>query len=161
MASDNSNLALSSTKEIQQFLKDNGFDPGGIDGYMGSQTIEAIKSFQSAAGLAADGDAGPKTIESMRAWDSCSFEVSETVTTTTVPSTTTTTTVPSTTTTTTVPSTTTTTTVSVVNDYGYLTYIDPVNNSIKTFISKGVSPTTSFCSIESISQEYNLSLIHI
>lgn len=49
------------TKEIQSALKKAGFDPGPIDGKMGSKTRQAIKDFQKAKGLVADGVVGPKT----------------------------------------------------------------------------------------------------
>ena len=50
-----------STKDIQTALKNAGFNPGAIDGKMGNQTREAIKAFQKANGLVADGKVGPKT----------------------------------------------------------------------------------------------------
>ncbi|WP_031434623.1 NlpC/P60 family protein [Methylomarinum vadi] len=49
------------TKDIQQALKDAGFDPGPIDGVRGRNTIKAIKQFQAANGLAVDGLLGPET----------------------------------------------------------------------------------------------------
>ncbi|THB70466.1 MAG: TIGR02594 family protein [Gammaproteobacteria bacterium] len=49
------------TKQIQQALKDAGFDPGPIDGVRGRRTIKAIKDFQAANGLAVDGLVGPIT----------------------------------------------------------------------------------------------------
>jgi len=48
-------------REIQQALKDKGFDPGGLDGVWGRKTIAAVKQFQSQQGLTADGIVGPKT----------------------------------------------------------------------------------------------------
>ncbi|MCM8779799.1 MAG: peptidoglycan-binding protein [Candidatus Omnitrophica bacterium] len=53
--------AKPSTKDIQLALKNAGFDPGKIDGKMGRQTIDAIKGFQKANGLTADGKVGGKT----------------------------------------------------------------------------------------------------
>lgn len=50
-----------STKEIQQALSDAGFNPGTIDGVRGRRTIRAIKEFQTANGLVADGLIGPNT----------------------------------------------------------------------------------------------------
>ena len=49
------------TKEIQLALKNAGFDPGLLDGKMGSMTRQAIKDFQKSKGLVPDGVVGPKT----------------------------------------------------------------------------------------------------
>lgn len=46
---------------IQSALKEAGFDPGTIDGWMGAKTRKAIISFQLAKGLASDGVVGPAT----------------------------------------------------------------------------------------------------
>ncbi|MDD4953349.1 MAG: peptidoglycan-binding domain-containing protein [Candidatus Omnitrophica bacterium] len=48
-------------KEIQMALNNAGYNPGHIDGKMGKQTRDAIKSFQSANGLQADGKVGKRT----------------------------------------------------------------------------------------------------
>jgi uncharacterized protein (TIGR02594 family) len=48
-------------KDIQQALAAAGFDPGPIDGIRGRRTIQAIKEFQEANGLKADGIVGPQT----------------------------------------------------------------------------------------------------
>ena len=53
--------AKPTTKEIQAALKNAGFDPGSLDGKMGAQTKDAIKGFQKANGLVADGRVGSKT----------------------------------------------------------------------------------------------------
>ncbi len=50
-----------SVKQIQTALKNASYNPGNIDGKMGSQTIEAIKAFQSANNLPADGKVGKQT----------------------------------------------------------------------------------------------------
>lgn len=50
------------TAALQSRLKALGFDPGPIDGTFGRSTIAAIKAFQKAHGLPADGVVGPKTI---------------------------------------------------------------------------------------------------
>lgn len=47
--------------QLQQQLRDAGFDPGAIDGQMGPRTRAAITAFQQARGLQADGIAGPQT----------------------------------------------------------------------------------------------------
>ena len=48
-------------REIQTALKNAGFDPGEIDGKMGTKTKSAIKEFQKMKGLPADGIVGTKT----------------------------------------------------------------------------------------------------
>ncbi len=47
--------------DIQQALKDAGFDPGPIDGCRGRKTIRAIKAFQKANNLVVDGLVGKNT----------------------------------------------------------------------------------------------------
>ena len=141
---DNSSYSLDTTKSIQRFLLDNGFDPGSVDGYLGEATMNAIKQFQSTVGLVADGDVGPNTIQAMRAWTGCEDITIQTTTTTVAQSTTTTTTTPTTTTTT--PTTTTTTVpVSSGQDVGYQGYISPTNNQLLSFL-RSTSEDTSFCS---------------
>ena len=54
-------MGTSSVRQIQQALKDQGFDPGGIDGVWGRKTIAAVKEFQKQQGLNPDGIVGPKT----------------------------------------------------------------------------------------------------
>ena len=49
-------------KLVQTALKEAGFDPGAIDGKMGTRTKKAIMAFQSAKGLKADGKIGYQTI---------------------------------------------------------------------------------------------------
>jgi len=53
-------------KQIQIALANAGYNPGAIDGRMGKQTKEAIKAFQKANNLAADGKAGKRTWELLR-----------------------------------------------------------------------------------------------
>jgi len=48
-------------KDIQNALKNAGFDPGAIDGKMGPRTKQAVMEFQRAKGLKVDGKVGPKT----------------------------------------------------------------------------------------------------
>ncbi|MBM3243656.1 MAG: peptidoglycan-binding protein, partial [Candidatus Omnitrophica bacterium] len=50
-----------SAKDIQLALINAGYNPGKVDGRIGKQTIEAIKSFQKAHNLVADGKVGKKT----------------------------------------------------------------------------------------------------
>lgn len=54
-------MGTTSVREIQQALKDKGFDPGAIDGVWGRKTIAAVKQFQSEQHLTPDGIVGPKT----------------------------------------------------------------------------------------------------
>lgn len=55
----------SHTKEVQQALKDKGYDPGPIDGVMGAKTKEALKSFQSASNLSATGTLNSETAQKL------------------------------------------------------------------------------------------------
>ncbi len=48
-------------RQIQTALKNAGYDAGAIDGKIGAKTKKAIKDFQTANGLKADGKVGPKT----------------------------------------------------------------------------------------------------
>ena len=52
-------------KDVQRALKNAGFDPGIIDGEMGSKTKKAIVDFQAAKGLPAKGAIDSKTIEAL------------------------------------------------------------------------------------------------
>lgn len=47
--------------ELQTQLNKLGCDAGTVDGSAGATTAEAVKRFQTAAGLGADGVAGPET----------------------------------------------------------------------------------------------------
>ena len=53
-------------KQIQIALKNAGYDPGAMDGSMGKQTREAIKAFQKANNLSADGKVGKRTWNLLR-----------------------------------------------------------------------------------------------
>lgn len=53
-------------KQIQTALRNAGYDPGKIDGRLGQKTKDAIKSFQRANNLVADGKVGKKTWELLR-----------------------------------------------------------------------------------------------
>ena len=52
-------------KQIQTKLKRWGYYYGSVDGIYGSQTMSAVKWFQSKNGLTVDGIAGPKTLTAM------------------------------------------------------------------------------------------------
>ena len=48
-------------RQIQKALKNAGYNPGTIDGRMGRQVKDAIRAFQRANGLRADGKVGKNT----------------------------------------------------------------------------------------------------
>jgi peptidoglycan hydrolase-like protein with peptidoglycan-binding domain len=56
---------MEKVKEVQQALKDKGYDPGPVDGAMGARTKDAIKSFQSASNLQATGTINTETAEKL------------------------------------------------------------------------------------------------
>ena len=62
---------LAEKQDIQTYLSNNGFNPGIIDGEMGSYTKEAIKAFQRKVGLIPDGVAGNRTKSAMRQYTGC------------------------------------------------------------------------------------------
>lgn len=56
-------------KKIQTALQRAGFNPGDIDGEIGPQTVQAIKSFQISRGLKADGVVGQETRLKLRSFE--------------------------------------------------------------------------------------------
>jgi peptidoglycan hydrolase-like protein with peptidoglycan-binding domain len=48
-------------RQLQQALKDLGYDPGAVDGQLGSRTEQAVTSFQRDRGLTVDGIVGEIT----------------------------------------------------------------------------------------------------
>jgi peptidoglycan hydrolase-like protein with peptidoglycan-binding domain len=67
----NTTLVINSVLDVQQFLANNGFNPGPIDGQSGPKTKKAVKEFQNTKGLFADGIVGNKTKAAMRAYTGC------------------------------------------------------------------------------------------
>jgi putative chitinase len=55
----------SDVTNLQQKLKDLGFDPNGVDGRFGPGTRDAVIAFQQSKGLQADGIAGPATLAAL------------------------------------------------------------------------------------------------
>jgi peptidoglycan hydrolase-like protein with peptidoglycan-binding domain len=49
-------------RQIQQALRDKNFDPGPIDGVLGSRTREAVRKFQDFYGLKANGEIDNQTL---------------------------------------------------------------------------------------------------
>ena len=56
---------LSENKAVQSRLKDLGYYTGPIDGYLGGNTVPAIKAFQRDYGLAVDGIVGKQTLQAL------------------------------------------------------------------------------------------------
>jgi len=54
-------MSGSDVRVVQAALKAAGFDPGVVDGSYGPKTEAAVKAYQAAAGLAADGKVGAET----------------------------------------------------------------------------------------------------
>lgn len=59
-------LSSSEKSEIQRLLMARGFDTGGVDGKLGSQSTEAIKAFQRSRGLTPDGYADTRLLALLR-----------------------------------------------------------------------------------------------
>lgn len=53
-------------RQLQRALKSVGYSPGSIDGSYGPSTESAVKQFQQAHNLVADGVAGSKTLAALR-----------------------------------------------------------------------------------------------
>jgi peptidoglycan hydrolase-like protein with peptidoglycan-binding domain len=51
---------------LQFLLHSRGYGPGGFDGGFGPNTLDAVRRYQRAAGLAVDGVAGPATLSALR-----------------------------------------------------------------------------------------------
>ncbi len=66
--------------DIQKALTEAGFYKGSVDGVVGSKTKEAIRKFQEANALKADGVCGPKTWEKLKAYLEEAAEINTTAT---------------------------------------------------------------------------------
>ena len=64
---DNRPMSREQVLELQQLLATRGFDIGEADGVAGPRTRQAIRAWQKVAGLPADGHASPGVLEEMRA----------------------------------------------------------------------------------------------
>jgi len=56
-------------RDIQERLKDMGYDPGPIDGAMGPRTHAALKQFQQAQNLPVTGRPDPQTLSALKVSD--------------------------------------------------------------------------------------------
>jgi peptidoglycan hydrolase-like protein with peptidoglycan-binding domain len=63
---DDRTLSRAERVELQLWLIERGFYQGAADGILGSRTVEAIKSFQSSAGIAADGFPSLRLLTALR-----------------------------------------------------------------------------------------------
>lgn len=61
----NGGAKTSDIKQIQQKLKDQGFDPGPIDGKMGPKTHDALKQFQQKQGIQPTGRPDQQTMAAL------------------------------------------------------------------------------------------------
>lgn len=61
VVADNQDPDVRSLRGIQRLLGTLGYDPGKVDGMNGPATIRALRAFQSAQGITADGIIGPST----------------------------------------------------------------------------------------------------
>ena len=52
-------------RKVQRALKDEGFNPGPIDGIYGPGTVAAVNAFQISNGLVPDGEVGPDTANAL------------------------------------------------------------------------------------------------
>ncbi len=67
ISSDKPGSSPEGIQQIQQALKLAGYDPGPTDGRMGGRTKTAIRDFQTANGLQADGKVGHRTWSKLQA----------------------------------------------------------------------------------------------
>ena len=64
---DDPGLSRAQNRELQTLLLARGHDIGTADGMIGARTREALKLEQAALGLAADGRAGQRVLQALRA----------------------------------------------------------------------------------------------
>ena len=155
----NQNINFDRLKNVQNFLNRYGFEAGEEDGYLGNQTIKAIKSFQAYAGLKPDGDIGPMTKEKMKNWTGCEEKIDtyietedESTSSTQTPPTSTTTTSTTSTTSTTVP--TQNINYNFENNYGYLPSVSLSELEVIS-IFQGVENLSSICGVPYINNFEN------
>jgi hypothetical protein len=58
-------LDRESVKQLQQALKQKGYDPGPVDGVIGMKTRSAVRDFQKAQGMQATGEPTPSTMSAL------------------------------------------------------------------------------------------------
>ncbi|RPI42176.1 MAG: lytic murein transglycosylase, partial [Betaproteobacteria bacterium] len=63
---DDRGLSRAERKEVQERLLQHGYDIGVADGMIGVRTRAAIREFQAARGMAADGRAGGRLLDALR-----------------------------------------------------------------------------------------------
>jgi hypothetical protein len=59
-------LTLETRKEMQRLLTQRGFDAGDPDGVIGSKTVEAIRAYQQARGMAVTGEPSQALLQALR-----------------------------------------------------------------------------------------------
>jgi len=64
---DDPGLSRAERREVQALLLGQGYDIGQPDGIIGTRTRQALQAVQQQAGLTADGRAGLKTLQALRA----------------------------------------------------------------------------------------------
>jgi len=64
---DDRGLSRAERREVQQRLIERGDDIGAVDGMIGAKTRAAIREFQASIGMSADGRAGARVLEALRA----------------------------------------------------------------------------------------------
>jgi peptidoglycan hydrolase-like protein with peptidoglycan-binding domain len=62
-------ISSSGVARIQALLKEKGFDPGPIDGVVGSRTSAALRAYQDAYGIKASGTIDNQTLFALGAID--------------------------------------------------------------------------------------------
>jgi murein L,D-transpeptidase YcbB/YkuD len=60
------NMSGAIVQQVQRALKAQGYMPGVIDGQYGPHTAQAVRAFQAAVGLVADGEVGAKTFKALK-----------------------------------------------------------------------------------------------